>query len=185
LVVYEMAQRLVAAGQDVRMLALLDTYGPGYKAFPSSLRRVESHLRNIWNLALPKKVEYVRIRVRAVVTLLTRRLWRVADRTLRVLGQSMPRAVENVEGAHDLRAARMYEVKPYPGTITLFRAEEQPVGPWPDPYLGWGPFAGSGVDVYEVPGSHERHLFRPHVVKVAEAMRTALDKTREGESCSR
>ena len=185
LVVYEMAQRLVAAGQDVRMLALFDTYGPGYRTFPSSLHRVESHLRHIWNLALPKKVEYVKIRVRAARMLLARRLWQVADRTLRALGQPMPRAVENAEGTHYLRASRMYEVRPYPGTITLFRAEEQPVGLRADPYLGWGPLAGSGVDVYEVPGSHEGHLFQPHVVKVAEAMRTALDKIREDGSCSR
>jgi amino acid adenylation domain-containing protein len=185
LVVYEMAQRLVAAGQDVRMLALLDTYGPGYRTFPSSLHRAESHLRNVWNLALPKKVEYVKIRVRAARTLLTRRLWRAADRTLRAFGQSMPRAVENAEGTHYLRALRMYEIRPYPGMITLFRAEEQPVGLRADPYLGWGPLAASGVDVYEVPGSHEGHLFQPHVVKVAEAMRTALDKIREDGSCSR
>jgi thioesterase domain-containing protein/acyl carrier protein len=185
LVVYEMAQRLVAAGQDVRMLALLDTYGPGYRTFPSSLHRVESHLRHMWNLARASKVEYVKIRVRAARMLLTRRLWRIADRTLRALGQSMPRAIENAEGAHYLRALRMYAVRPYPGKITLFRAEEQPVGLRPDPYLGWGSFAGSGVDVYEVPGSHERHLFRPHVVKVAEAMRTALDRIREDGSFSR
>ena len=104
---------------------------------------------------------------------------------LRALGQSMPRAVENAEGARYLRALRMYKVRPYPGAITLFRAEEQPVGLRADPYLGWGAFAGSGVDVYEVPGSHERHLFRPHVTKVAEAMRTAIDKIREDGSRSR
>ncbi len=65
------------------------------------------------------------------------------------------------------QAWRNYQPKSYPGKITLFRSEEILVTPSHDPDLGWGRFAGKGVDVIQIPGDHISMLQEPHVSGLA------------------
>ena len=158
------------------LLAMIDAYGPGYPNFGSRARRVASHLGNLLRLAPREKVEYARTRADAVRRLAARRLWNVADRTLERVGRQMPETLENMEGAHYLKVSRAYEIRPYPGRVTVFRARQQPVGAETDPYLGWGSVVGGGVDVYEVPGGHESLILEPNVAALAKALQTAIER---------
>ena len=63
-----------------------------------------------------------------------------------------------------------YEVKPYAGHLTLFRARQGSPRIHSDPLGGWGDIAGGGVDVIEVPGTHNSMLEQPNVVALGEAI---------------
>jgi thioesterase domain-containing protein len=70
-------------------------------------------------------------------------------------------------------ARRRYRVKPYPGKLTLFRANVQPF--WSrDPALGWSGLAKAGVDVRSVPGTHASIISGPNLRVLGAELRHAL-----------
>ena len=79
----------------------------------------------------------------------------------------------------NIRALRRYTPGMYPGKLTLFRAEEQPLrlGATNDPSLGWGEYAGGGVDIRDIPGNHVVMFRKPYIKEFAAALRAALDET--------
>jgi thioesterase domain-containing protein len=72
----------------------------------------------------------------------------------------------------NLRAARAWEPRPYPGRITVVRAAgSDRLGA--DPAGGWSDLAAA--DVVTVPGDHHSMVISPHVESLARALRSALD----------
>ena len=73
-------------------------------------------------------------------------------------------------------AARSYVPKVYPGQVTLFRAEEE-LAKDPGRLLhGWDKYAAGGVDVHVVPGSHFNMAYRPHVSVLSKQLTISLDR---------
>jgi len=70
-------------------------------------------------------------------------------------------------------AYRAYRPRRYPGPITVFRAAAAERAPVPD--LGWGRFAAAPVACREVPGDHLTLFAEPHVRSLADQLRAALD----------
>jgi thioesterase domain-containing protein len=70
-----------------------------------------------------------------------------------------------------------YQVRPYPGTVTLFRATGNDLGRLPDwgPDLRWGSVAGR-LEVEVIPGDHKGILREPNVRVLAERLRARLDQ---------
>jgi hypothetical protein len=68
----------------------------------------------------------------------------------------------------------------YPGRITLFRAItplkylDMPT----DRELGWGPLAGRGVEVREIPGTHREIMREPNVTVLAREVSASLSEAR-------
>jgi thioesterase domain-containing protein len=172
-VAFEMAQQLVAAGQEVALLALLDSKGEDYPRFPSSGARVLAHLRSLAMLKTADRRHYLEVRIRGAWDLL-RRL--VLLRIYRRRAISVFRALDDIGIAH-IDAALAYHRKPYPGCITLFRAAEQPVGCIPNPTNGWERLALGGVEVVHVPGEHATIIEEPHVATLARRLREVLAST--------
>jgi thioesterase domain-containing protein len=83
-----------------------------------------------------------------------------------------PRSIRKAYGAA-LRAREAYSPAPYPGRITLFRAQRQPRGVT-DPYLGWGSVASGGVEVVEVPGTHVSIMSEPRLSALGDALRARV-----------
>ncbi len=63
---------------------------------------------------------------------------------------------------------------PYPGRLTLFRAQEQPHPETDQDDLGWSEFALGGVDVRVVPGDHLTMIHEPHVQILAKEIEACL-----------
>jgi thioesterase domain-containing protein len=164
MIAYEMAQQLVAAGERVDMLGLIDTsshYGIRLRAEaahpPSRWQRLRRRLRGLSALEA----------LRTIANMPRNRLAAARDHrlvgTLRERGEPVPHALRyaDVEATH-LRAYRDYVVKPYPGKLTLFRAQDQEAELGGDPYLGWKEMVGA-IDVFPISGSHSGIVEKPEL----------------------
>ncbi|MCU1261037.1 MAG: family phosphatase, partial [Bryobacterales bacterium] len=192
LVAYEMAQQLVKAGEEVALLALFDTYGPGYprllpgttvwKARWNHLRmRFNLHWGNLMATDRRERLSYVaaklaRLKTTARRVMRTRALLLKGAFRERVNRLLRPHVIRQVSKAGHW-AAGDYEPKPFNGSITLFRATEQPHGIHPDPYLGWEPLVPA-IKIYNTPGHHGGIVLEPRVKILSEQLADALRHAR-------
>jgi thioesterase domain-containing protein/acyl carrier protein len=187
-VAFEIARQLYAAGKRVGILAILDTVAPGQHRF-----NVVTFLRNLphWagDFVLRRKPKEV---IHDVVNKLKKLSKRCLNGVLRPLGfeplkenitenvdmpAELPEKYRGVIAAH-YQALLRYELKSYPGRITLFRTKAQPLlRAYPD--NGWGHFAEEGVEVHTVEGNHLNFDEEPYVQVLAKKLRAALEKSRK------
>ena len=160
-VAYEMAQQLVAQGQQVGLLALFDTHiERGRKLLP-----LRQRVANLLRLTLPELMERVNGRVKAKLLV------------LRYGNQYLPH-IYNREGM--VATAKAYTPKPYPGRVNLFKAMDVSVSyvnyQIEPPELGWRKFITGELEIHEVPGSHIGILEEPNIQILAEKLRVSMDK---------
>ncbi|HEX2189661.1 MAG TPA: amino acid adenylation domain-containing protein, partial [Longimicrobiaceae bacterium] len=178
-VAFEMARRLCAAGEEVSLLALIDSWAPldgnrppaaddadlllllaadlGVRAEPGALAALHRELR-----ALPGDARLTRFEAWA------RRL----DSTLPELDRAgLRRRLAVYRAAADAVAA--YRPGLYPGRVTLFRARGGH-RPEPDPRLRWRELTDRALDVREVEGSHHSIVVGADVEGLAAALRGVL-----------
>ena len=181
LVAFEMAQQLCARGDEIGLLALFDTYGPGYPSDASRTThfrrivfrlfvRIEHHVENLSLLRIKDKIIY--LVSKSIMTI--SRLSRV--RRLRLTRSPMFTTVE-VDSASDLELAlEHYVPRPYRGRVTLFRAKRQPLGIITDRTMGWNRLAGGGLDIIDIPGQHGTIVLEPRVRLLASELKCFLDR---------
>lgn len=124
LLVFEMAQQLRMQGQQVALLALFDSYGPGYLHSGSRVM-----LHELRGLRRGERLSYL--------------VARTVDVTRRIRNMLTRR-----------RPDPPYEPAVYPGRVTLFRCETQSPECRHDPQMGWGRVAGGGLEIHQIPGDH-------------------------------
>lgn len=150
-IAYEMARQLLASGERVDFLGLLDTPAPGY-VFPlaARIRMQAANAAQLRRMLAESRTRSWLSRGRYIthtVPAITRHRW------FRWLLRRLP---------HDWRVptppgslARVhYESKSYPGHIVLFWATEGWARLNRTPDLGWARLADGGLSVRAVPGSH-------------------------------
>lgn len=177
----EIAQQLLAAGQAVSFLGLIEAYAPvRYERF----HQVRSFLaansfRVQWNIAELKKVLKGK---KSPVEFLTRRQsLQTASRFVKFLRFSMPKeeAAEYelwLMTEYLVGAAGEYQIKTFPGKIHLYKATEMPKGMFLDELNGWGAHAWDGVQVEHVRGDHHSIFRPPGVSQLATKIRNALSE---------
>jgi thioesterase domain-containing protein len=183
LVAWEVSRQLVARGEEVGLLVMFDTHGPGFpKYLPTAkglrkrwgdlLYRVELHAGNI-RASRGRRWEYVRTkagRLRRQIAQKARRRFRTTFETL-----ALPREIREV-GESGAQANRAYEPRPFAGRVALLRATEQPYGIVPDPTNGWSAMAVGGLEVRDVPGHHGAIMREPRVRILAQELDACLLK---------
>jgi amino acid adenylation domain-containing protein len=177
LVVFEMACQLSEQGESVGLLALLDcdpnTGKSAHQPFRDwkSLKASFSRARTAFRLrevgvreVLASRIDYQRIKMK---------IWR-ADRSRRA-----GKALGQVEAEGYLALAlRDYELRPYPGNITLFVAQDEP-GPKGEPASAWKGKVLGGCETQLIPGTHRTILSRPQVISLAREIRMRMPNNRE------
>lgn len=180
-VALEVARRLRAAGEEVALLALLDSYGPGYPVRRTgtpglAVRHLVRDLRPLgakdepgWPV-LRRGLRQRRVRLRA----------RRAFRRPRPDAPPLPLEVRYLyltEACFQASARWQTTLSPYDGRVALFAVERQPPDDLfvADGTLGWQPWVTGGLDVTVVPGHHGGHLKRHHVGALAQALRAAIE----------
>jgi aspartate racemase len=168
-VAYEIAQQLLAQGEQVALLAMFD------------VRRVP-HLAPLDRSHPPKQPWHDR------VLRLTRHLLRgnlgavLASRlrnTFRRMRERWTRAFGTPENQRilrtfqaNIRARIAYIARPYPGHIVLFQVTGQPTFE-----AEWWAICAGGCTVHLVPGTHVDLLQEPNVGDVADLLRPYLGPT--------
>jgi amino acid adenylation domain-containing protein len=180
LVIFEMAHQLLAQGQQVGLMAMLNTNCPVY---PVS-RRVRFHLAHL-------KEHGPRFYAGAIWQTLRRRMGQPTVPVAVTIAPDpeLSRLVADRRNGDDalvrtvlaiLEAEKDYvpRGKIYPGKITLFRAEDaEPDSE--DNRLGWEKLAAGGLEVHSVPGTHISIREEPQVAILAEKLRGCLEAVRE------
>ncbi|HVG06916.1 MAG TPA: amino acid adenylation domain-containing protein [Thermoanaerobaculia bacterium] len=186
LAAYEMARQLSEQGEEVTLLAVLDT-APGVPPEEPAEPSVFEDDDTPWLVTI---AEYVRGLRGADLRITEEQLARLSsEERLRVFVDRL-RAAGIVHAGEDglaqlrrllrvfktnARAFRSYRPRPYPGPIALFRAAGTGFDPSLCHDLGWGRFTPSPVEVHEFPGDHISMMAEPDVAVLAERLRACLD----------
>ena len=175
LVAFEMAQQLVAAGEAVGLLAILDYPGPGARV--TKWDKLRWHRIVLSQLEWKDRLGYVRSNLKRRLVrsrLVPRRVKLYLKGTGRPGRTTAQWRLDMFE--RNLAAISEYRVLPYPGRLTLFRAKLGAPAIHADPAGGWGGVAAGGVEVYDVGGRHMEMFREPHVRGLGEALRGCLDR---------
>jgi thioesterase domain-containing protein len=170
-IAYEMAQQLVAQGQEVGLLAMLDQ-GP---FLPAEVPEDQaSHLMETFGKHLPLSLDHLRQlgpdeQIAYVWEEARKAEWIYPDVTLPKF-----RHFVHILRTHT-EAWRHYQPRIYPGRITLLRAVDEPRDNVDAADLGWGKLGAGGVEIYEVPGDHLSMIHEPHVQTLAAQLRACLE----------
>ena len=170
IVAYEMAQQLLAGGEKIALLALMDTSCPTVKYFkyPSEYARERAnrffkgsvdhhfsqrfafHCKRILDLGWRDKLPY-----------------------LLAVAADVPRSVRvrRIQESY-VKTLRDYRPKPYHGPMSLIVNENAYRC---DPTLGWSSVVSGKIDVYEARGDHDAYI-REYVRAVAKQLNECLEK---------
>ena len=162
LVLYEMALTLIAEGETVEYLGLIETTAPGPRSLQYKLRhllsretkRVRYHATSLMSRTASERIDYLKA---AKDTLIER-----------ARGGSTEASTTQSRPIH-----RDYTPSQYPGRLTLFAGDIARFHH--DVTLGWTKHAEGGVDVQHCPGRHLDMLLPPHVAQLAAAVDSGLD----------
>jgi thioesterase domain-containing protein len=176
LVAYEIAQQLHAAGLEVGLVGMLDTRQPEWMAGV----RVQGALYRqwLWRLQLLYLRTYRRKgRLRYIWRKLGERMRRMHYKFAAKKGNgAVESAVRNVREINYV-AGTSYNVQPYPGKVTLFRAEIDPAEQPLPLDLDWGKYATGGLAIKHLPGDHGRILFQPGLNALAQELKDLLKES--------
>ncbi len=181
-VAFEMARQLVAQGQAVGLLALLDSTVPLNPSHPRYAEEAELSAREyglditleeLDRLGPDEQLPYLWRHVQ--------RLGLVESDTPLPLVQQILDDLKRLFHAH-IRLANDYEVRPYGGRIVLFRPSDSPVARHGPRDRGWGEWCDS-VDVHFVPGQHHTMVKEPQVQELARQLQVCLRQV-EGTSAA-
>lgn len=179
-IAYEMAQRLLANGESVSIVAMLDTYNFS-RALKASfisflLQKLRFHWGNLIRLSPLTMWRYMREKKRIA-----------ADGGWAHIRTEMPgstlecgvaRAESGIEASvqeTNDHAADIYIPKPYPGLLTLFKPHIN-YKFYPDPKMGWGDLALHGLDIVEMPINPHAMLVEPYVELLAGELKARLNR---------
>jgi oxalate---CoA ligase len=185
LMAFEVAQQLVAAGETVGMLGMLDTWQLGHIRHLETVhsrgqkitRRARKALVHISRLAAgPNRVSYFQTYIIARLSRGFRSFLfgSILPRYLRS-GRPLPRILRRPADINMFAAGR-YAAKSYAGRITMFRATRGIAldDPRYGEALGWQNIAERGVEIHEVPGTHRDMLREPNVQLLARQLAACI-----------
>jgi len=171
-IAYEMALHLVGEGQEVGLLALLDTTAPG--SSPRGLARVARHIGEFahhppaaWPAYFMRRWRNRRARQRN-----DKRLYRSASSD--DLGARLERLASEILP----QAGRGYAPGPYQGRVVLFRCAEDRALWRGAPDLGWNALVAGGVETRDIPATHQYMMQEPAVAVLAEQLEDCLRQAR-------
>jgi thioesterase domain-containing protein len=170
LVAYEIARLLLSEGESVTLLALFETWHPGYERHLTRKELVRFRFLHIVDRLQKYGRNLIQGRFLYAVSVAwkgtSRRVklfgWRAARRVLRTASRPVPNGMQQVESIVVLKS---FIPKPYPKRFMLIRTDDPFERKLKDPTFGWHVCATEGVDVQFVPGDqdHSTMLDKPYV----------------------
>ncbi|WP_152543506.1 MULTISPECIES: alpha/beta fold hydrolase, partial [unclassified Methylibium] len=170
--VYELAQRLHAAGERVEQLVLLDTVGPGFPGRHPWPVRLKLYVKRAATLGPSGMVRYVRW----FLTTIFKRSGHDLLENLGTLAETRIGKAQKRSAAIVYDASEAYEPTLYPGSLTLVRSTQDKlkIGEIDDPYMGWRPLVRGEIHRESMDCIHKEMLDADH----ADVLAALLIKTR-------
>jgi amino acid adenylation domain-containing protein len=154
IVAYEMAQQLIAAGDEVPMLAVIDTYAPALhqRAIAADQRFYTGIKNSIYRLLVKRALNGTGI----VPTWL--RNFHIID-------------------TYD-RAVDAYVPKRWRGRLTVLKAKDS----WGPKSMGWEALVNGSLDIQVLPGDHYNIIKEPQVKELATAIGRLAEEAEQSPS---
>ncbi|MCA2709692.1 MAG: amino acid adenylation domain-containing protein [Microcystis sp. M015S2] len=194
-VAFEMAQQLVNQGQQVALLAIIDSSAPTYKDKQILLDYINwDHAR--WLAEVSKGIEVyldktIDISYETLQLLTVEEQLKYALNFFKLANMLPPNAetrqLEKIVQAYKTSCLCLIDYLPkqiYPGKITIIRAGEELAddpnkdliaGDCEDSSLGWSEFSTEPVEIHFVLGNHVSIMVEPHVQILAEELKVCLE----------
>jgi len=184
LIAFELGRQMTERGDKVDFIGVFDTFAESsYRSWSASRKQ---WFKLIWNWkkfwfnvglilkepvdVIPKKLKWIRFKLRRKMT---------GNRV--VLGEDLkdlPDKLFHIANA-TIKAVSTLELKPYPGKVNVFRAAHRNFYIPDQQFLGWKPYAQSGVVVKNIPGDHSHIFAEPNDKIFAKVLQEALDESYE------
>jgi aspartate racemase len=186
LVAFEIAREMVQQGDQVALVALLDSQARFNavrhidqlrRSFLFQLRRMRYHVAKVVMLSPSRKMHYFLAKLHTLRRRRGNRRWQAAVRKWRETAtdeNALPSQLENVEEACFM-AAKTYQPNSYPGRVVLFVSEGQRISRY-DPAEVWATLAEGGLEIQSIPGDHLAMLSEPNVRIVAAQLERYLGR---------
>jgi amino acid adenylation domain-containing protein len=169
---YEIAQQLRAAGEEVALVALIDSFLPGplkyMRARGNLMEYLDWHVGEMLLLPFFSRLKYLG-------NWLANGGVRLANALGWNEGSALARATKKVAAAHR-RAMGAYQPKPYDGKIVQLMCGEASHRAYEDRRLAWSSLMPGGFEVRIVPGNHLTMVEEPHVRVLAQELQDCFDR---------
>ena len=169
---YEVASQLMASGQNVALVCMIDAQNPTHfkrvDSFAAEFAKFRHHFAGAWRASKTGRLNYVALHLTSAYRrILSRSAWRpVMKSEPFTLGEIMQPAVA------------AYRPAAYAGRVALFQARR----PKPlDLRPGWAETVTGNLMVHDFPGTHQTMLEQPQVQNLARLMNTCLDMIEESQ----
>jgi amino acid adenylation domain-containing protein len=194
-VAFEMAQQLVNQGEQVALLAIIDSSAPTYKDKQILLDYINwDHAR--WLAEVSKGIEVyldktIDISYETLQLLTVEEQLKYALNFFKLANMLPPNAetrqLEKIVQAYKTSCLCLIDYLPkqtYPGKITIIRASEELsddpnkdliAGDCENSSLGWSEFSTEPVEIHFVLGNHVSIMVEPHVQILAEELKVCLE----------
>ena len=177
-IAFEMARQLRASGQEVGLLALLDTYAPIFfhkeEHRGNLLAELADAASTLRRIAPEDRWAFTRNKSRVAGSRIKALFTRSEPETGTPEELKLREAIQRVEAA-SRKALREYVPSDYDGDAVIFRAQEQEIQTDYDPVLWWQNVLKGHVTVKDVPGDHHAIIQEPGVRELARLLRECLD----------
>jgi surfactin family lipopeptide synthetase A len=186
-VAYEMACQLVAQGQRVAMLVMVDAQNPVYyrdfsqESWPKLLfNKTRFHSRKLTQGGLSGLPAYLASRLERVRLRLSVFHWRIHHKLgLKVNKQRLHENLDTI--VHP--TSYLYRPQPFPGRAIFFQSTDCPAGRYWDFYASWNGLIGGALEVHKIPGGHESMFYQENVAIVADRLQSCLSEAQR--NCSK
>ena len=165
-VAFEIAQQLVAEGEQVGLLMLIDSFMPGALEYQHDRSCVTRCLDWYFGEFLLSPAAAIKRWLREGMRLAFGR-----DRD----GGSLTRASDRLREVN-FKAAATYHPVSYPGKVTLLMCSDAPFRSYEDRRLAWSSVAEGGLDVHVVPGNHVTMETEPNIHVMGEHLQRCFDR---------
>jgi thioesterase domain-containing protein/acyl carrier protein len=181
LIAYEIARQLMAAGETVELLALLEPEYPRQSVgariatkWKRKLIRANFHLEYLKHLKTSTFSENARTQLVYLKEVLSQSLSRSLERRSLVKSRLGPSDFSKINSL----SVASYKPTPLGCPTAIFRCRDWPFMSAGDPYFGWRELLTGGSETYEVPGDHEGIFHEPNVKILAAQLQACLRHNR-------
>ena len=177
MVAYEVAQQLLALGEEVEFLYMVDTPGPGHMIGPiKSNAHILSHLfSDFFNnrQQMMKQLLVLEDEPQKQIEFIVQQAHSLGKKGL--IPTDFGHHFLTMVKTH-VEAMRSYAPQPYPGFLLYFRQGEPMAEYSSHAEMAWLPMAEKGADVYTVTGNHITMNFAPHVLRIIAHLKRYIEE---------